>query len=119
MTLMCQNIRNSLFGIAAAASMAVVAMPAMSAEATNPAQQDQQAAPDNMDGNQKCRAQTDKDKPDTDTKSGSLTQKLGNCGGVLTPPKVNDGALVKPAPDAGQMPVIKPGQIPQQAPKQN
>jgi hypothetical protein len=53
-----------------------------------------------------------------DDQTGSVTKKLGKCGGVLQPPDVNDPGLVKPAPDTGEMPVIKPHQVPQQAPKQ-
>jgi hypothetical protein len=52
-----------------------------------------------------------------DDQTGSVTKKLDKCGGVLQPPDVNDPGLVKPAPDAGEMPVIKPGQVPEQAPK--
>jgi len=53
-----------------------------------------------------------------DDRAGSATKKLDKCGGVLQPPEINDPGLVKPAPDAGTMPVIKPGQMPEQAPKQ-
>ena len=49
-----------------------------------------------------------------DDRAGSATKKLGKCGGVLLPPEINDPGLVKPAPDAGAMPVIKPGQVPEQ-----
>jgi hypothetical protein len=53
-----------------------------------------------------------------DDQTGSVTEKLDKCGGVLQPPDVNDPGLVKPAPDTGEMPVIKPDHMPEQAPKQ-
>lgn len=48
----------------------------------------------------------------------SLSGKLAPCGGVLTPPPTGDGEAAKPAPDQGNTPIIKPGEVPPQAPKQ-
>ncbi|MFT3998743.1 MAG: hypothetical protein QM684_00820 [Rhizobium sp.] len=36
------------------------------------------------------------------------SEKLSDCGGVLKPPTVGDGAMEKPAPKVGRTPVIKP-----------
>jgi hypothetical protein len=66
-----------------------------------------------------CRAEPRNKPPGkADDQTGSITKKLDKCGGVLQPPDVNDPGLVKPAPDTGEMPVIKPNQMPEQAPKQ-
>ena len=73
---------------------------------TGPSQGDCQAEPRN------------KPPGKADDQTGSATKKLDRCGGVLRPPDVNDPGLVKPAPDTGNMPVIKPNQMPGQAPKQ-
>lgn len=65
----------------------------------------------------KCRAQTEqgaKQQPD----SGNLTAKLSDCGGVLKPPPTGDQGMAAPAPDEGKTPVIKPGEVPPQPPKQ-
>ncbi|WP_349961676.1 hypothetical protein [Rhizobium sp. ZPR3] len=45
------------------------------------------------------------------------SQKLSDCGGVLKPPAVGDSKMEKPAPQVGNMPVIKPGD--QQKEQQN
>ncbi|APO71651.1 hypothetical protein IE4872_PD01124 (plasmid) [Rhizobium gallicum] len=39
---------------------------------------------------------------------GSDTSKLSDCNGVLKPPSIGDGDLVKPAPPIGNTPVIPP-----------
>ncbi|MER9140334.1 hypothetical protein [Mesorhizobium sp. M0047] len=65
----------------------------------------------------KCRAQPEqgaKQQPD----SGNLTEKLSDCGGVLKPPPTGDQGMAAPAPDEGKTPVIKPGEVPPQPPKQ-
>ncbi|APO78698.1 hypothetical protein AM571_PC00962 (plasmid) [Rhizobium etli 8C-3] len=47
-------------------------------------------------------------------KNGSSdTSKLSDCNGVLKPPSIGDGDLVKPAPPIGNTPVIRPD-LPQQ-----
>jgi len=42
----------------------------------------------------------------------SAGQKLSNCDGVLKPPATGDNAMEKPAPRGGTMPVIPPGNVP-------
>jgi hypothetical protein len=42
----------------------------------------------------------------------SDTSKLSDCGGILKPPATGDRGLEKPAPDVGNMPVIPPGNVP-------
>ena len=45
--------------------------------------------------------------------SGTAAQPdLSKCKGVLQAPGVGDGEMVTPAPSTGNMPVIKPGQLP-------
>lgn len=41
-----------------------------------------------------------------------LSKKLGDCNGVLKPPKVGDKEIVAPTPQTGTMPVVKPGELP-------
>lgn len=47
--------------------------------------------------------------------SQSLSGNLADCNGVLKPPATGDQGLVAPAPQTGNMPVIKPGQAPSQS----
>ncbi|UDL92958.1 hypothetical protein LGH82_31185 [Mesorhizobium sp. PAMC28654] len=65
---------------------------------------------------EKCRAQTDssKQKPADNT----LSETLDNCGGVLNPPATGDQGMTTPPPAEGNTPVIKPGEVPAQPPKQ-
>jgi hypothetical protein len=53
---------------------------------------------------------------DTGTDNG-LTGKLKPCGGVLQPPPTGDQGMAQPAPEQGNTPVIRPGELPPQ-PKQ-
>ena len=48
----------------------------------------------------------------------NLTAKLDSCDGVLRPPPTGDLGMTTPPPDEGKMPVIKPGEVPAQPPKQ-
>ncbi|WP_337268829.1 hypothetical protein [Oryzifoliimicrobium ureilyticus] len=41
---------------------------------------------------------------------------LNDCNGVLAPPATGDHGLVTPAPQSGNMPVIKPGDQPKSQP---
>jgi hypothetical protein len=50
---------------------------------------------------------------------GDLSKKLGDCGGVLKAPGVDDGGMVTPAPDTGRERVIKPGMLPSDTNKSN
>lgn len=64
---------------------------------------------------EKCRAQTDsKQKPVDKT----LSETLDDCGGVLKPPATGDQGMTTPPPAEGNTPVIKPGEVPAQPPKQ-
>lgn len=97
--------------------MLALAFPAMAqaAEETAPGQTGSQT--------EKCKVQPEPEsgKPTQNDKTGdqkNLTQKLDPCNGVLTPPPTGDTGMTKPAPDEGKTPVIKPGEIPAQPPKQ-
>ena len=48
----------------------------------------------------------------------NLTAKLDPCDGVLRPPPTGDLGMSTPPPDEGKTPVIKPGEVPAQPPKQ-
>jgi hypothetical protein len=99
-------------GVATAMALAAGG-PAWAAGAAKPGQGNQaQTSQDD------CQAQPDQKKSGKSNDGAGSMKKLDKCGGVLQPPDVNDPGLVKPAPETGQMPVIKPGQVPQQAPKQ-
>lgn len=69
----------------------------------------------------KCRAQPDqgaKQQPQNGNLADNLTETLNDCGGVLKPPPTGDQGMATPAPDVGKTPVIKPGEVPPQPPKQ-
>lgn len=61
----------------------------------------------------------DKKKPTENGGDESTAQKLAPCGGVLKPPPTGDSEMTAPAPDEGKTPVIKPGDVPPQPPKQD
>ncbi|MBZ9756180.1 hypothetical protein LB524_12850 [Mesorhizobium sp. ESP6-5] len=92
--------------IASCAAMLALALPAA-------AQTAQQSPNQQAD---KCRAQTDQGGKQPG--SGDLSEKLNDCGGVLKPPPTGDQGMAAPAPDEGKTPVIKPGEVPPQPPKQ-
>lgn len=73
-----------------------------------------QAEPDQNSNSGNNTNQTSEQKPP----AGDLTQKLDPCDGVLKPPPTGDSGMTAPAPDQGNTPVIKPGEVPQQPPKQ-
>ena len=56
--------------------------------------------------------------PPTDDGNGNSADKLGSCDGVLQPPPSGDQGMTQPPPDQGKTPVIKPGEVPAQPPKQ-
>jgi hypothetical protein len=69
----------------------------------------------------KCRVQTAqgaKQQPKQQPSIDNLTETLSDCGGVLKPPATGDQGMAAPAPDEGKTPVIKPGEVPVQPPKQ-
>ena len=49
-----------------------------------------------------------------DGKPGTLSDKLGDTGGVIRPKGDVDPAMHKATPPTGTMPVIRPGQVPPQ-----
>lgn len=89
-----------------ASLMLALAAPAVAQTQQNPAQQAD-----------KCRIETDQGGKQQ-SGSGNLTEKLNDCGGVLKPPATGDQGMAAPAPDEGKTPVIKPGEVPTQPPKQ-
>jgi len=56
--------------------------------------------------------------PPADDGSGNSAGNLGSCDGVLRPPPSGDQGMTQPPPDQGKTPVIKPGEVPAQPPKQ-
>ncbi len=52
---------------------------------------------------------------DLDSKPGTLSDKLSDTNGVIKPTGDVDPDMHKAAPQAGSMPVIKPGQVPPQS----
>lgn len=70
-----------------------------------------QAAPQDQDGGKDQSSQTDP----SHTGSTSLTEKLDPCDGVLKPPPVGDQQMTQPPPATGEMPVIRPDELPQQS----
>ena len=56
--------------------------------------------------------------PPTDDGNGNPADKLGSCDGVLQPPPSGDQGMTQLPPDQGKTPVIKPGEVPVQPPKQ-
>lgn len=46
--------------------------------------------------------------------SAETGERLARCGDVLVPPKTGDTELVKPAPETGTTPVIRPKVLPRQ-----
>jgi hypothetical protein len=72
-----------------------------------------QAQPDQNSNTGNNNGQTGTEQP-----SGDLSQKLDPCNGVLKPPPTGDTEMTEPAPNEGKTPVIKPGEVPPQPPKQ-
>jgi hypothetical protein len=73
-----------------------------------------QAEPDRNSNSGNDADQAGEQKPP----AGDLTRKLEPCDGVLKPPPTGDSGMTEPAPNEGKTPVIKPGEVPQQQPKQ-
>ncbi len=73
-----------------------------------------QAEPDQDSNSGNNADQAGKQKP----APGDLTQKLDPCNGVLTPPPTGDSGMTEPAPNQGNTPIIKPGEVQPQPPKQ-
>jgi hypothetical protein len=102
-----------------AGAMMLFVAPAAAQANNQPGNQQPPAAPCQADPGPNGNADTsngngsDKQKPP----SGDLTRKLGPCNGVLKPPPTGDTDLTAPAPDQGNTPVIRPGQLPPQPQK--
>ncbi|CAH2395386.1 hypothetical protein [Mesorhizobium escarrei] len=67
-----------------------------------------------------CQAQPQNDLQQTPpvNNGDSLTDTLDPCNGVLLPPPTGDQGMAAPPPDEGKTPVLKPGEVPPQPPKQ-
>jgi hypothetical protein len=71
---------------------------------------------------EKCQAEPQTDSQgqqkntDGQAASPSLTEKLDPCDGVLKPPAIGDQEMTQSPPATGEMPVIKPRDLPQQQP---
>jgi hypothetical protein len=62
--------------------------------------------------------QQQKPPPVNNGDNNSLTEMLDPCNGVLQPPPTGDQGMAAPPPDEGRTPVLKPGEVPAQPPKQ-
>ena len=56
-------------------------------------------------------------KKDQQAENGGSESQTSRCKGVLKPPPTGDSGMVEPAPHTDDMPVIRPGETPQQAPQ--
>lgn len=68
-------------------------------------------------GQQSPKGEEDNKPADADRKgeaNAETGERLARCGDVLTPPKTGDKELVKPAPETGTTPVIRPKILPKQ-----
>lgn len=84
------------------------------------AQNAEPAKPAPCQAEPQANTQQDQDKkPAENGRDDSTTEKLAPCGGVLKPPPTGDSEMTVPAPDEGKTPVIKPGEVPAQPPKQD
>ena len=63
---------------------------------------------------EKCQAQPQDQEEGATATNRSLTETLDDCNGVLIPPPTGDEELTEPAPNVGETPVIRPGEIPEQ-----
>ena len=68
-----------------------------------------------------CQAEPQNGKqkpPANDGVNNSLADLLDPCNGVLRPPPTGDRGMAAPPPDQGKTPILKPGEVPAQPPKQ-
>ncbi|MBB3595792.1 hypothetical protein FHX08_006209 [Rhizobium sp. BK529] len=56
-------------------------------------------------------------KKDRQAEDDGKESDTSRCKGVLTPPPTGDRGMVETPPPTGDMPVIRPGETPQQAPQ--
>ena len=66
------------------------------------------------ENSEKCQAQPQDQEEGATATTRSLTETLDDCNGVLIPPPTGDEELTEPAPNEGETPVIRPGEIPEQ-----
>ncbi len=66
-----------------------------------------------------CQVQPDEktQRPAQPGTNDSLSETLNPCNGVLKPPETGDKGVAAPPSDAGETPVIRPGEIPRQPSK--
>ncbi|TGP17943.1 MULTISPECIES: hypothetical protein [unclassified Mesorhizobium] len=100
-------------------TMAVVMMSALPAAAQTADQpMDQQLVPDlQQPGDCQAKPNTKDQQQKQQADTTELSETLDNCNGVLKPPPTGDKNATVPPDDNSQMPVIKPGELPQQQPK--
>ncbi|UCI06306.1 hypothetical protein [Mesorhizobium sp. B1-1-8] len=97
-----------------AAAILIPALPAAAQTGDQPKDpRNCQAQPDSNNGNNGAQMQNGKQ---PNAPSNDLTGSLQPCGGVLKPPPTGDKNTAVP-PATGDMPVIKPGQVPPQTGK--
>lgn len=58
-----------------------------------------------------CRANPPASRDERRGRDRALGEKLDACNGVLRPPNIGDREMVRPAPDIGETPVIKPDDL--------
>ncbi|MES0032872.1 MULTISPECIES: hypothetical protein [unclassified Mesorhizobium] len=77
------------------------------------------AQPGEQAQSDRCKVELpDKNSEQQKPAGNNLSDTLEPCGGVLKPPPTGDQGMAAPPPDEGRTPVIKPGEVPPQPPKQ-
>ncbi|MEZ2128898.1 MULTISPECIES: hypothetical protein [unclassified Sinorhizobium] len=59
-----------------------------------------------------CQANPPASQDEMRGRNWTLSEKLDVCNGVLRPPNTGDREMVRPAPDIGETPVIRPDDLP-------
>ncbi|MER9439946.1 hypothetical protein NKI79_00830 [Mesorhizobium sp. M0340] len=77
------------------------------------------AQPGEQAQSDRCKVEPQDQKNQQQKPAGSnLSDTLEPCGGVLKPPPTGDQGMATPPPNEGKTPVLKPGEVPPQPPKQ-
>ncbi|MER8394689.1 hypothetical protein NKJ72_01245 [Mesorhizobium sp. M0045] len=77
------------------------------------------AQPGEQAQSNRCKVEPQDQKNQQQKPAGSnLSDTLEPCGGVLKPPPTGDQGMATPPPNEGKTPVLKPGEVPPQPPKQ-
>ena len=63
---------------------------------------------------QRCQALPGDGHKSDETAGRSPSKTLEDCHGVLKPPDIGDSDMAEPAPDVGETPVLRPGELPRQ-----